>query len=208
MSITAAKPTMAPPAPTNPLDSSASTAQVPEWDEPQYIAALAKLETLQSQIDSLRLTIPTLVRSLVAPHASPDALFRDFQRVTLGTAKGLVALKRGLEDKDTKEIFERVRMSRERNPGSVEEVASVPVYGWVEEEEKGRKRKIEEISGGEGEGGEVLGDEEIATLLEEYKRRHEGFELTWDREGRDIAVGFLVAEGRWVGLDELMAGED
>ena len=99
-------------APTIPTNNSGTTTAAPDpaappsWDEEHYISALARLESLQNRIDSLRLTVPTLVRVLASPHATPDALFREFQKASMGPSTALVSLKKALSEKETREIYD------------------------------------------------------------------------------------------------------
>lgn len=162
---------------TNNTSSGAMSNPAPpiDWDEQTIISSLARLETIQEQLDSLRQTMPLLVRSLTKPHRTPEDLFKDFRNVTVQTQKKLISVKATWESKDTKDIFERVKArSQENVVVDVEDIKRVPVYGWIEEVEGRRnKRKFE------GERDEVLGEEGVTKLVEEYKARHEGIEAEY-----------------------------
>lgn len=135
------------------------------------ISSLARLETIQEQLDSLRQTMPLLVRSLTRPHRTPEDLFKDFRNVTVQTQKKLISVKATWESKETKGIFERVKARGLENVVvDVEDIKKVPVYGWIEEVEGRRnKRKFE----GEDD---QFGEERVRKLVEDYKARHEGIE--------------------------------
>jgi hypothetical protein len=196
MSSAAPKPPSAPNSTAPPAANPPPTSP-PEWTETEYIAALARLETLQTRVDGLRLTVPTLVRALASPHANPDALFQEFQKVTLGPAKALVGLKRVLEENETREIMEFVRASF-GNAVDVEAEGLTPFleevgrYGWIEELEKMKK----EADGGEEKGKEsgeevsaVLGDEEMDSKLKGYMEKYKAVTgAEWDREEKVARV--------------------
>lgn len=162
---------------TNTTSSGAMSNPVPpiDWDEQTIISSLARLETIQEQLDSLRQTMPLLVRSLTKSHRTPEDLFKDFRNVTVQTQKKLISVKATWESKDTKDIFERVKArSQENVVVDVEDIKRVPVYGWIEEVEGRRnKRKFQD------EGDKVLGEEGVKKMVDEYKARHEGIEAEY-----------------------------
>jgi hypothetical protein len=181
---------------TAPPNSDAPTTLPPEWTETDYITSLARLESLQTRIDSLRLTVPSLVRTLASPHPTPDALFKEFQKATLGPMKSLVELRRVLETKETRDIMEHTR----KGFGEVVDVEAeglaaylkpLETYGWAEELEKINK-EAEEKAGGEKEGESdaiVLGDDEIEARLKEYMEKYEAVKgAEWDKEGKVATV--------------------
>jgi hypothetical protein len=169
----------------------------PEWTEFDYMAALARLENLQTRIDGLRLTVPTLVRTLASPHATPDALFREFQKVTLGPAKALVDLRRVLEQKETTEIMEYTRKGfgtavDVEAEGLAAYLKPLGTYGWVEQM---AEQKKEEDSGDTGEesggDGKVLGDEEMEDRLKVYVEKYDAVTSAhWNRESKIATVGY------------------
>lgn len=160
----------------NPPPSDAVSNPTPpiDWNEQTLMSSLARLETIQEQLDSLRQTMPLLVRSLTKPHRTPEDLFKDFRNVTVQTQKKLISVKATWESKETKDIFERVKAKSQENVlVDVEDIKLVPVHGWIEEVEGRRnKRKFE----GEGE---VLGEEGERKLVENFKARHEEIEAEW-----------------------------
>jgi hypothetical protein len=200
MSSTAAKPST--PSTTAVLpdaDRSSPLASPREWTEFDYVTALARLENLQTRIDGLRLTVPTLVRTLASPHATPDALFKEFQKVTLGPAKALVELRRVLEQKDTTEIMEYTR----KGFGTVVDVEAeglgtylkpLGTYGWVEQL-AGSKKEIEgeskDTEKKNTSDGKILGDEEMEGRLKSYLEKYDAIiSAEWDREGKIATVGY------------------
>lgn len=162
------------PANTTPSGAMSNPNPPIDWNEQTVINSLARLETIQEQLDSLRQTMPLLVRSLTKPHRTPEDLFKDFRNVTVQTQKKLISVKAIWESKETKDIFERVKArSHENVVVDAEDVKKVPVYGWIEEVEGRRnKRKFEGKD-------EVLGEEGVRTLVDQFKSRHEGIEAEY-----------------------------
>lgn len=155
-----------------------------DWDETTIISSLARLETIQEQLDSLRQTMPLLVRSLTKPHDSPQDLYKDFRNITVQTQKKLINIKADWESKETKEIFERVKRG-EVVKVDVEDIKRVPVYGWIEEVEGRRnKRKFEE---GEDE---EISEDGMKKVVKEYKARHEG--ITAEYKDDVIQVSYTL----------------
>jgi hypothetical protein len=176
-------------------NSEPPTSSTPEWTETDYITSLARLEALQTRLDSLRLTVPSLVRTLASPHPTPDALFKEFQKATLGPMKALVELRRVLETKETRDIMDYTR----KGFGEVIDVEAeglaaflkpVPTYGWAEELEKFGKKEESVEEGKDGEGDAVLlGDEEMEGRLSAFVEKYEAVKSAeWDREGKVAIV--------------------
>jgi hypothetical protein len=201
--MSATKPSAPAPAPTTaPTHSSNGAATEPsepaEWTESQYISALALLESLQTRVDSLRQTVPTLVHTLATPHPTPEALFREFQKHTLGPSKALLGLKKAFEDRETKEVLERARWGFARKvslpEGMGEFLKEVERFGWVEqaEEAKSRKRKLDEMQAEEEDGGKVYTDEEMEDLVKAYGEKHEHVKSAeWNKDDQSITVSLL-----------------
>lgn len=209
MSATAPKPST--PAPThsstaaaNPDSNAAATTDHTEWTESQYVAALALLETLHDRIDSLRQTVPTLIRGLATAPSTPELLFKQFQRNTLGPSKAMVGLQKAWESKETREIMSRAEWSFGRKidlpEGRRDYFVPVPRFGWVEqleEEEKEAKSKKRKFGDIEGDGAEEEGwwyeDEEMERKVKVWKEKHEDVVLAeWDKEEQAIKVGYVL----------------
>ncbi|TID24908.1 mediator complex subunit med27 [Venturia nashicola] len=179
------------PADTTASDAMSKPTSPIDWNEQTMISSLARLETIQEQLDSLRQTMPLLVRSLTKPHHTPEDLFKDFRNVTVQTQKKLISVKATWESKETKGIFERVKArSTEKVVVDLEDIKKVPVYGWIEEIEGRRnKRKFKgEDEVVDEEGVNKLVDEEgVNKLVDEYKARHEGIEAEYKDDTIKIA---------------------
>ncbi|QDS75249.1 hypothetical protein FKW77_000649 [Venturia effusa] len=127
--------------------------------------------------------MPLLVRSLTKPHSTPADLFHDFRGTTVQTQKKLISIKAAWESKETKDIFERVKVrSQESVVVDVEDMKKVPVCGWIEEAEGRRnKRKFED------EEDQVMNEEGVRKLLDAFKARHEEVEAEYEDDTIKIA---------------------
>ncbi|KAE9979139.1 hypothetical protein EG328_001080 [Venturia inaequalis] len=171
---------------TTPYGAMSNPSPPIDWNEQTMISSLARLETIQEQLDSLRQTMPLLVRSLTRSHRTPEDLFKDFRNVTVQTQKKLISVKATWESKETKGIFERVKARGLENVVvDVEDIKKVPVYGWIEEVEGRRnKRKFEDED-------DQFGEERVRKLVEDYKARHEGIEA--ECEDDTIKISYKAA---------------
>jgi hypothetical protein len=167
------------PVKTEPSDTTAPGAMplpTQDWDENAIIASLARLEMIQEQIDSLRQTMPLLVRSLTRSHDTPQDLYKDFRNITVQTQKKLISVKQSWESKETRDIFERAKVrAGEKVVVDVEDIKAVPVYGWIEEvERKKNKRKFDQTEE------DVLDEEGIKKVVGEYGVKHEGLTAVYN----------------------------
>ncbi|KAK8191149.1 uncharacterized protein BKA78DRAFT_352567 [Phyllosticta capitalensis] len=106
-----------------------------DWDEARCAAALASLEKLQSQLDQLRLGIPTVLGPLKTPHPSPEAMFRDFKESATAVSVALNNFKSDWRSENTQMLLQHTRESEKANP-DLSQGARVPKYGWTEAAQK------------------------------------------------------------------------
>lgn len=124
--------------------------QLEEWSEAQYVSALAHLETLQSQLDDLRLLLPSIVHSLTTPYPDPQSMFQGVRGAILSGSRKLDVFRKTWDDGRTREVLARARGSWAGN-ADVSGAEGVPEWGWVERwEEMEKERK--DGDGAEGEG--------------------------------------------------------
>jgi len=97
-------------------------------------------------------------------------------------------LKRDWESKEMKGIFEHCRASGEKKV-DWEAVREVPIYGYVEEVEKLKKRKFDEMEGEEDEG-KVLDRDGLEKVLVDYRVKHEDVEAELGEDGESVKVHY------------------
>lgn len=120
-----------------------SASQTPKhsdvWSKTELESALAHLERMQDQIDSLRSAIPDLVRPLQAagdgqvPRTKADVLL-EVRNAALRRAGDLERLKGDWGGEETKRVLERARESEARD-GELGRCVEVPTWGWLERDE-------------------------------------------------------------------------
>jgi hypothetical protein len=169
-----------------------------EWQDDDYILALAHLEALQEQVTSLRSTIPQLVRSLTRPHNSPQSLYDSFSTSAISANKRLAEIKKGWEGSEMREIRGRTEKSTKEYGRSVEGVPKetvedvregimeMPLRGWREEGELIRSRK-RKTSAGEG-GDTAVNEQQVEKTIEEFRKRHQDAKVDLDTETQQISV--------------------
>ncbi|KAK7538803.1 uncharacterized protein J3D65DRAFT_350643 [Phyllosticta citribraziliensis] len=114
-----------------------------DWDEARCAAALASLERLQSQLDDLRLGIPSILTPLKTLHQSPEAMFRDFKDSATAVSVALANFKNDWKSEDIQRLLHHARESEKNNP-DLSQGVHVPKYGWVEAAQKLEQSQIKE----------------------------------------------------------------
>lgn len=135
--------------------TSAPDAQLPQLEElteSQYIAALAHLESLQNQLDNLRLVLPSIVHSLTTPYPDPQSMYKAVYNAMWGGSRALDVFRNAWEGPKTREVLMRVRASWFKD-SDVSAAAGLPTWGWIKKDEEAKRN-------GEGgkENGEVNGE--------------------------------------------------
>jgi len=127
------------PTPTNceaqpPSSTSTEPPKPEEWSEDQYIHALAHLETLQNQLDELRLTLPSIVHSLTSPYPDPQTMYRCVRQATWEGSRALDVFRKTYESPKMREVMLRVRGSW-ASSSDVTAAGDQPDWGWIEKSE-------------------------------------------------------------------------
>lgn len=127
--------------PSTATETSQPTQQSLEpWSKTELESALAHLERLQDQIDSLRSAIPEVVRPLYIrgdgykPRTKADVLI-DVRKSAVQRAESLRTFAEAWESDDTKRVLERARESESRD-ANLSRSEEVPKWGWVETAEE------------------------------------------------------------------------
>lgn len=126
--------------------------QFEEWTESQYTAALAHLESLQNQLDNLRLVLPSIVHSLTTPYPDPQSMYKAVYNAMWGGSRALDVFRKGWEGAKMGEVLMRVRMSWMKDD-DVSAAAGLPTWGWVEKNEEMQRageggKENSEVNGG------------------------------------------------------------
>ncbi|KAK7556652.1 hypothetical protein IWX49DRAFT_586632 [Phyllosticta citricarpa] len=120
-----------------------AASEASDWDEARCTAALASLEQMQSQLDDLRLGIPTILAPLKTPHQSPESMFRDFKESATTVSVALANFKNDWKSEDTQRLLHHARESEKNNP-DLSQGARVPKYGWVEAAQKLEQSQVKD----------------------------------------------------------------
>ncbi|KAK5132182.1 hypothetical protein LTR08_009305 [Meristemomyces frigidus] len=104
--------------------------QQQSWDASQYEAALARLESLQEQLDGLRASIPSLAAPLLRPHVSRAQMFAEIKKSALQTTDDLRSFREDWMSEQTQQLLVRSRTSLEED-GDLKKGDSVARYGWA-----------------------------------------------------------------------------
>ncbi|KAI9740711.1 MAG: hypothetical protein M1818_004676 [Claussenomyces sp. TS43310] len=89
------------------------------WDQERLEAALASLKDMYIQLRELRSTIPRLIEPLTVKQPSPEELYRKFASAALAANEEIKRFRDGMQDEETKLIFERASESRARDPRGI-----------------------------------------------------------------------------------------
>ncbi|KAH0286027.1 hypothetical protein M436DRAFT_66757 [Aureobasidium namibiae CBS 147.97] len=147
-----------------------------QWTEAEYEAALAKLEALTdkvrraihvlhpsttsrtddpTQLTALRTTIPSIVSPLTRPATSKPAAFAGLKKAAIGAVTGVRDLRTEWESNGVQDLLKRSQASYEKD-GNLGPAVEVPAWGWVKEEEEGKKED------GQGQQADVVKEERSA----------------------------------------------
>ena len=183
-----------------------------EWNEDDYVLALAHLEQLQGLVSSLRTTIPQLVRSLTRKHESPQALHHAFSKAAVGGSRKLADLRKVWEGSHMRDVRLKAASSVQEHGRSIDDlpeqcwegvkeaIQEMPRYGWIEEAEvlRGRKRKREQE---EGPDGATDGAQQEERIIEEFRKRHAEVTAEMNGEPRQITVDFKTTDDELLHFD-------
>ena len=117
-----------------PSSTATEPPKLEEWSEDQYIHALAHLETLQNQLDELRLTLPSIVHSLTSPYPDPQTMYTCVRQTTLEGSRALDVFRKTYESPGTRDVMLRVRGSW-AGSSDVTAAGEQPDWGWIEKSE-------------------------------------------------------------------------
>ncbi|KAF2733092.1 hypothetical protein EJ04DRAFT_295069 [Polyplosphaeria fusca] len=190
------------------------------WDEERCKSALASLERLQTQLDTLRLVMPRIVEPLNSGSTDRAALFAAFAKGTIGSQRDIKEFRATWQSQEVQSVFEHARASLEKDD-DLSAGAEVAQFGWVDAVEKERERSKRREKGGQPEEVKAkLDAEEIRRVLEEWKVGVEGkgFAISTKEEDREILVSFVAGgmrlkfrivveeEGKRIGVECLGKG--
>ena len=135
--------------------------------------------------------IPQIVRSLAVPHTSPTTLHGGFKQAAWGGSRSIDVFKTAWNKEETQTLFAKARKSMADNSDLTSAngaMDNVPKYGWIEalkqENEGKREIKVEDDSDVE----KALTTDETRKLVEDYRNKHPGFQLSWDDDCKKIDV--------------------
>lgn len=172
------------------------------WDESQCTAALAHLERLKTQIDSLRLTIPRIIEPFTSPPT--PAMFRAFSDNLTTVQTEVKGFKTEWNSQETRTVLEHASNSLKQD-GDLSRSAEVAKYGWVDRESREKKRgkkavEQKEVGGGPGE---RLGEGDIGKIVDEWKGKegHEKIGLKRENGDKDLTVGICTCVGGLIETD-------
>lgn len=100
----------------------------------------------------MRTTIPSIVSPLTRPATSKPAAFAGLKKAAIGAVTGVRDLRTEWESNGVQELLKRSQSSYEKD-GNLGPAAEVPAWGWVKEEEEGKKED------GQGQQAEVVKEE-------------------------------------------------
>ncbi|KAL9104739.1 MAG: hypothetical protein Q9163_000351 [Psora crenata] len=165
----------------------------PELDEATLLSSLARLQELQLAVRSLRDTLPTLTVAVTTTQTSPEELYRNFSRAAQNAGNEIKHFTTLMEEKETKEVFERARESRRRE-GEGEGTGNwqVAEHGnWLQSVEQEMREEIREVKGGL-EARDVAIDgaraEDVRVMVDRFRERHPEVQVALDEEKRMINV--------------------
>ncbi|KAJ9662226.1 hypothetical protein H2201_006156 [Coniosporium apollinis] len=177
------------------ISASEPPQQVPEMDEAQCRAALARLDQLRQTLDEVRLAIPDILSTLNDPHASPARFLANFTGAAVDAQKRLETFKATWRNEATQELFERARQSLQANP-DLSAAATVPTYGWTNSDLIEYKKADDESSAralehGIVEGGGHFEQVDVAQVVDDFRKAHANFKVdleVWKKENWVINV--------------------
>ncbi|KAF2645085.1 hypothetical protein P280DRAFT_514538 [Massarina eburnea CBS 473.64] len=185
---------------TNPTPTTQPQPQLAAaWDEAQLTSALAHLERLQSQLDSLRFTIPRVLQPFHAPPT--PSLFRAFSDNLTASQNDIKDFRKQWQNHDTQTVFQYKRDSLKKDGnlslkgrGGVD-VEEVKKYGWVDREARMKQR--------EGQNGvekavesEVLGQADINKIVAEWKGGLEKIAVESKDGDKDLTIMLIASSLR------------
>lgn len=93
-----------------------------------------------TQLTALRTTIPSIVAPLTRPATSKPAAFAGLKKAAIGAVTGVRDLRTEWESNGVQDLLKRSQASYEKD-GNLGPAAEVPAWGWVKEEEEGKKEE-------------------------------------------------------------------
>jgi len=96
--------------------------------------------TIRTQLTALRTTIPSIVSPLTRPATSKPAAFAGLKKAAIGAVTGVRDLRTEWESNGVQGLLKRSQTSYEKD-GNLGPAAEVPAWGWVKEEEEGKKEE-------------------------------------------------------------------
>nr|OQO15855.1 hypothetical protein B0A51_15275 [Rachicladosporium sp. CCFEE 5018] len=110
---------------------SAPPASEQSRSSPQNESALADLERLQDQVDSLRSLLPSLIAPLTRAQSSKVQTFAELKKAAVSATTDLQTLRQTWTSERTQEVFAKAKESESSNDDLSRE-AEVTQYGWIE----------------------------------------------------------------------------
>ncbi|EON64839.1 hypothetical protein W97_04073 [Coniosporium apollinis CBS 100218] len=171
--------------------------KVPEMDEAQCRAALARLDQLRQTLDEVRLAIPDILSTLNDPHASPARFLANFTGAAVDAQKRLETFKVTWRNEATQELFERARQSLQAN-SDLSAAATVPMYGWaetdlVDSEKTDDASSARALEHGIVEDGGHFDQVDVARVVDDFRKAHPNFNVdleVWRKENWVINIQY------------------
>ncbi|KAK3078069.1 hypothetical protein LTS18_008520 [Coniosporium uncinatum] len=171
----------------------ATTATLDEsnWDEAQCKASLARLEKLQNQVDTLRLTIPNIIHALAATktYSSPEQLYRALNHAIVGGSSALVHLRTAWNDPQTNKLLEHVKRSYQEN-ADLSAGAKIQRYGWADEAKLESGADIVAPTQSE-QAQSTIEEEDVGKIVDGYKQINPTFKVDYDEQAHRIEASNL-----------------
>ncbi|KAF2747378.1 hypothetical protein M011DRAFT_402736 [Sporormia fimetaria CBS 119925] len=163
------------------------------WDEAQCKAALAQLETLQQQLDNLRLTVHRMTKPLSKPPTDKPLLFSQYKQAAVGSQNSLRAFRAQWLGEDVQSLFRYSRESAQANP-DLNASSQLPRYGW--------KRRADASHGSagakqSGENGSLSSDaitnnDDMGRAIEAIRQEDPHVKVQTADDNRDITISFMA----------------
>ncbi|TKA26141.1 hypothetical protein B0A50_04638 [Salinomyces thailandicus] len=116
------------------MSTNASPAEQPPTGDlgntADYEQALAHLEKLQEQLDTLRSAIPSHVTPLLRPGTSKSQMFAEVKKAALQSRAAMKAFRDDWSSEQTQQLLARSRESLQRD-GDCGRAGEVARYGWA-----------------------------------------------------------------------------
>ncbi|KAI6876224.1 hypothetical protein KC343_g11865 [Hortaea werneckii] len=102
----------------------------PAWNAPEYERALAHLDKLQEQLDSLRSAIPSQVAPLLRTGTPRHQMHQESYKAAIKSTEDLKDVRADWNSEQTQQMFARARESVQKD-GDLSKANEVAKYGWA-----------------------------------------------------------------------------